>query len=246
MSLSMMKRTAPLSLLCCGAENGGVSGVAPPMETFSQREEELDGYTEEPEAWPVKAGLGDTESRLQPEAGGEELERETRELLRQLYRAHTGLGPSPRQGRAHPALPSLQRVLRDLLSKHRIAYSGMVQRLFDQAQGLDSVQPVLRGVFSDGVMSWGRIASVLALGAVVCERLTQECVKDRAEDIVDIVASQISSYLSTELQHWFINNKGWDGFVEFFRVEDPESTVRNALMAVAGLGIGACLFTLMR
>ncbi|KAF5887541.1 induced myeloid leukemia cell differentiation protein Mcl-1, partial [Clarias magur] len=85
----------------------------------------------------------------------------------------------------------------------------MVQRLFDQAQGLDSVQSVLRGVFSDGVMSWGRIASVLALGAVVCERLTQECVKDRAEECVDIVTSQISSYLSTELQHWFINNKGW-------------------------------------
>lgn len=37
-----------------------------------------------------------------------------------------------------------------------------------------------------------------------------------------------------------------DGFVEFFRVEDPESTVRNALMAVAGLGIGACLLTLIR
>lgn len=37
-----------------------------------------------------------------------------------------------------------------------------------------------------------------------------------------------------------------DGFVEFFRVEDPESTVRNTLMAVAGLGIGACLLTLMR
>lgn len=37
-----------------------------------------------------------------------------------------------------------------------------------------------------------------------------------------------------------------DGFVEFFHVEDPETTVRNTLMAVAGLGIGACLLTLMR
>lgn len=85
----------------------------------------------------------------------------------------------------------------------------MVQRLFKQANGLDSVRSVLRGVFSDGMISWGRIASVLALGAVVCERLKQDCVKELAEENVDIVASHISSYIGTDLQYWFINNNGW-------------------------------------
>lgn len=38
-----------------------------------------------------------------------------------------------------------------------------------------------------------------------------------------------------------------DGFVEFFQVSDPESTVRNVLMAVAGVaGIGATLALLIR
>ncbi|KAJ8335226.1 hypothetical protein SKAU_G00408650 [Synaphobranchus kaupii] len=38
-----------------------------------------------------------------------------------------------------------------------------------------------------------------------------------------------------------------DGFVEFFHVEDPESVVRNALMAFAGVaGIGAGLAFLIR
>lgn len=38
-----------------------------------------------------------------------------------------------------------------------------------------------------------------------------------------------------------------DGFVDFFRVADPESTVRNLLMAVAGVaGIGATLALLIR
>lgn len=37
-----------------------------------------------------------------------------------------------------------------------------------------------------------------------------------------------------------------DGFVEFFHVEDPESAVWNTLVAMAGVGLGACLFTLMR
>ncbi|MCJ8735505.1 hypothetical protein PDJAM_G00247760 [Pangasius djambal] len=261
MSMSMMNRTAPVSLLCCGFQNGGgaggVSRFRAPVQTFSQkREEELDGYTEEADGWPVKPGINERElpreSRGQlGDSGCEELlmpdlERGSRELLRAFYRAHTGLPAPCSRSTAHPALPSLHRVVGNVLCKHRIAYNGMVQRLFDQANGLDSVSSVLSGVFSDGVISWGRIASVLALGAVVCERLKQDCVKEHAEECVDFVASRISSYLSTELQHWFINNNGWDGFVEFFHVEDPESTVRNALMAVAGLGIGACLLTLMR
>lgn len=44
--------------------------------------------------------------------------------------------------------------------------------------------------------------------------------------------------MSLSLQH---------GFVEFFRVEDVESVVRNALMAVVGCaGIGAGLALLIR
>ncbi|KAI5091950.1 MCL1, BCL2 family apoptosis regulator a [Silurus meridionalis] len=218
MSMNMMNRTAPLSLLYCGVENGGGVCAAPrfraPVQTFPQkREEELDGYTEEADKRTVRVGISEREvppeSRLQRQGGGCEelmrpsLETETRELLGQLYRSYSGLPVKCWRNKSHSALPSLHRVVGKVLCKHKIAYSGMVQRLFEQANGLDSVSSVLNGVFSDGVISWGRIASVLALGAV-------------------------------------------DGFVEFFRVEDPESTVRSALMAVAGFGIGACLFTLMR
>ncbi|KAK3558579.1 hypothetical protein QTP86_021689 [Hemibagrus guttatus] len=234
MSMSMMKRTAPLSLLCCGVQNGGFVSFPGTVPNFTQKcEEELDGTEAE-----------SLESRLQLK----DLEKDTRELLRQFYRLHTGLSDKSSRinNKTHPAVVSLQRVVEKLLCNHRIAYNGMVQRLFEQANGLDSVSSVLSGVFSDGVISWGRIASVLALGAVVCEWLKQECVKEKAEECVEIVASKISSYISTELQHWFINNNGWDGFVEFFRVEDPESTVWNTLVAVAGFGLGACLLTLMR
>ncbi|KAK2833988.1 hypothetical protein Q7C36_014689 [Tachysurus vachellii] len=236
--MSMMKRSAPFTFLCCGDQNGGrafgaVSRFNGTLETLSQkREDELDGETEP------------TENRVLLQ----DLEQETRELLGQFYRLHIGLiDPSARiinNNKAHRALKSLQGVVNKLLCDHRITYNGMVQRLFEQTNGLDSVSPVLSGVFSDGVISWGRVASVLALGAVVCERLKQDGVK--AEECVDKVTSKISSFISTELQHWFINNNSWDGFVEFFHVEDPESTVRNTLVAVAGLGLGVCLLTLMR
>lgn len=86
---------------------------------------------------------------------------------------------------------------------------GMVQRLFEQDNVLNSVSSVLRCVFSDGVVSWGRIASVLALGAVVCERLKEECVDENTEECVEIIASKISLFISTELQHWFNDNNAW-------------------------------------
>lgn len=232
MSINIMPRTAPLSVLCCGVQNGGGGGFRfnsavrnyPP-----KREDELDECTE-----------------LEALEGGVQLpnlETETRELLGQFYRCHMGLSVKP--GR-HRALLSLQRVTEKVLRNHSIAYNGMVQGLFEQTDGLDTMSSVLGGVFSDGVVNWGRIATVLALGAVVCERRKQVCVEENVEECVDVIASRISSFVSTELRHWFINNNSWDGFVDFFRVEDPESTVRTTLMAVAGFGIGACLLSLMR
>lgn len=141
MTMSMMKRTAPLSLLCCGVQNGGgVSGVSrlrAPLQTFSQkREDELDGYTEEADGWTVKTGINGVKLPLKsqlelPDSGCEELvmpelERETRELLRQFYRSHTGLPVKYRRNKPHSALPSLQRVVGKVLYKHRIAYNGEV------------------------------------------------------------------------------------------------------------------------
>lgn len=122
MSMSMMKRTAPLSLLCCGVQNGGgvgggggggVSRFNATVQNFPQkREEELDGYTE----------VEPLESRLQLQ----DRERETQELLSQFYRSHSGLPDksSRKTDKRHPALPSLQRVVDNLLLNHRIAYNG--------------------------------------------------------------------------------------------------------------------------
>lgn len=135
MSLSLTKRTAPLSLLCCGVKNGGGAiGVRAPVPTLPQkREEELDGYMEEADGRTVKSGIHEIElpgeSRLQLQDHESEkrlrpdLEMETRELLRQFYRSYTGL-PVSYSTKRHSALPSLQRVVENLLCKHRIAYSG--------------------------------------------------------------------------------------------------------------------------
>lgn len=131
-----MKRTAPLSLLCCGVKNGGGVSVSAPVQNFPQkREEELDGYMEEADGRTVKSGMNEMElpvgSHIQlqsPRTASEELirpdlEMETQELLCHFYRSYTGL-PVPCRIKRHSALPSLQRVVDNVLFKHRITYNG--------------------------------------------------------------------------------------------------------------------------
>lgn len=132
-----MKRTAPLSLLCCGVKNGGcVNAVGAPAQPLTpRREEELDGYMEETDTRTVKSGINEVElhveSRLQFQERGSEklnssdLEKETWELLRHFYRSYSGF-PLPYRNKTHPALPSLQRVVDNVLYKHRIAYNGEI------------------------------------------------------------------------------------------------------------------------
>lgn len=172
-----------------------------------------------------------------------ELECETQELIGNVYRIRMGLsrtGPSK-----HRVQSTLWRVLDDIIAKHQIAYNGMVQKLNlkQQPDDMSFVSIVAKSMFSDGTTNWGRVASLVAFGAVLCQHLAEI----QREHCVDAVVRQISSFLTTDQHTWFINNKGWDGFADFFHVEDPESAVRSTLIAVAGMaGLGALGALLIR
>ncbi|XP_036394903.1 induced myeloid leukemia cell differentiation protein Mcl-1b [Megalops cyprinoides] len=171
------------------------------------------------------------------------LDQETQELIYVLYRIHTGLS-RPGSSR-NKALATMKRVVEDVIEKHHYAYKGMIQKVCLDQQGDDMnfVTYIAKNIFSDGTTNWGRIASLVAFGAELCRHLKE---KGR-EHCVDLVSQEICSYLLSDQRDWLINNKGWEGFVEFFHVEDPESVVRNALMAIAGVaGIGAGLAFLIR
>ncbi|XP_016113438.1 induced myeloid leukemia cell differentiation protein Mcl-1a, partial [Sinocyclocheilus grahami] len=192
----------------------------------------------------VSAADGSLPSTPDPqELGSAELDRDTRQLLLDFYRTRTGM--CPRDRKLHHALPTVTRVVADVLVKHEIAYKGMLQRLQleSQADDMSFIGCIAETMFNDNTTNWGRIVSLVAFGAVVCSRL-KELQRERC---VETVAQQISSYLISDQHDWLLNNKGWHGFVEFFRVEDVESVIRNALMAVVGCaGIGAGLAFLIR
>ncbi|XP_068178853.1 induced myeloid leukemia cell differentiation protein Mcl-1b [Antennarius striatus] len=173
----------------------------------------------------------------------EVLENDTRELVTRFLLEFTE-HKRPRWQESK-ALGTMRRVVESLLEKHRYAYNGMINKLSQGEGGNDAqlVGEVAKNLFSDGTTNWGRIASLVAFGAVVCKYMKE---KGRGGD-VELVGRQISTYLLAEQRDWLVKNNAWDGFAEFFRVSDPESSVRNALMACVGVfGIGATLALLTR
>ncbi|XP_035282184.1 induced myeloid leukemia cell differentiation protein Mcl-1b [Anguilla anguilla] len=178
-----------------------------------------------------------------PASPNGKFEKETLEIIEMFYRTHTGDSRSAKTNTK--VLSTMKRVVDHLIEKHQFAYNGMILKLSldQQEDSMKFISCIAKNIFSDGTTNWGRIASLLAFGAVVCEHL-----KDSGrEHCVPVVSQEISSFLLSEQRDWLLNNKAWEGFVEFFHVEDPESVVRSALMAFAGVaGIGAGLAYLIR
>ncbi|KAM9852398.1 induced myeloid leukemia cell differentiation protein Mcl-1b [Aulostomus maculatus] len=176
-------------------------------------------------------------------AADEVLENDTRQLIARFLTDFTGISKAPFI--ESKILSTMKRVVKDILEKHRFAYNGMINRLSldDRGDNVSFVRRVAESLFSDGTTNWGRVASLVAFGAVVCQHMKE---KGRG-NCVELVGQEISSYLLSDQRDWLVENNSWDGFVEFFRVADPESTVRNTLTAFAGVAaIGATLALLIR
>ncbi|XP_044219704.1 induced myeloid leukemia cell differentiation protein Mcl-1 homolog [Thunnus albacares] len=156
----------------------------------------------------------------------EALEEDTGQLMKRFLGQFTGL-LNPRWKERND-LPTMKRVVDDVLEKNRYAYNGMINKLSldDKGDEVRFVSTVANSLFADGTANWDRIARVVAFGAVVCQYLKE---KGR-ENCVELVGEEISTYLLTDQKDWLVKNNSWDGFVEFFGAADRESTVRNTPM----------------
>ncbi|XP_056331528.1 induced myeloid leukemia cell differentiation protein Mcl-1b [Danio aesculapii] len=159
------------------------------------------------------------------------LDMDTREIIDTFLKIFTGL-PHSKSGR-NQVLSTMKRVVDSLAVKHELAYKGMIARLNLEQKGEDVsfIKQVATELFSDGTTNWGRIASLLTFGAMLCKYQN-----DRGHSkYVRLVGEEISSYLLTEQWDWILRNKAWDGFVEFFHVPDTEAAVRNTLLTIGGV-----------
>ncbi|XP_053866363.1 induced myeloid leukemia cell differentiation protein Mcl-1 [Malaclemys terrapin pileata] len=163
-----------------------------------------------------------------------------KQLLKRLLSGPRGAGPAALE----KALETLRRVGDGVMEKHQLAFQGMLRKLdIKNEEDLKSVTAVATHVFSDGVTNWGRIVTLISFGAFVAKHLKSI----NQENCINTLAGIITDVLVTGKRDWLVNQRGWEGFVEFFRVEDLEGSIRNVLVAFAGFaGLGASLAYMMR
>lgn len=244
--------------------------VSPPGEMEAPAaamspEEELDGYEPEPlgkrpavlpllelvgEASKSPITDGSLPSTPPPaEEEDDELYRQSLEIIsRYLREQATGAKDAKPMGgpgaASRKALETLRRVGDGVQRNHETAFQGMLRKLdIKNEDDVKSLSRVMVHVFSDGVTNWGRIVTLISFGAFVAKHLKninqESCIEPLAESITDV--------LVRTKRDWLVKQRGWDGFVEFFHVEDLEGGIRNVLLAFAGVaGVGAGLAYLIR
>ncbi|KAM6039411.1 induced myeloid leukemia cell differentiation protein Mcl-1 [Chlamydotis macqueenii] len=240
---------APRALIGCGAAQGALWSP----------EQELDGCEPEPERGPAGDSLPGT-----PPGPPDELRLDSLELIGRYLREAAGeaepepgvkklfpgrLGGPGRPGGAgdaamEKALETLRRVGNGVMQKHELAFQGMLRKLeIQKEEDLQSVREVAAHVFSDGVTNWGRVVTLISFGAFVAKHLKSI----NQEQCISSLAGIITDALVSSKREWLVSQGGWEGFVNFFQVEDLEGSIRNILMAFAGVaGLGASLAYMIR
>ncbi|CAO2599201.1 Induced myeloid leukemia cell differentiation protein Mcl-1 homolog [Lemmus lemmus] len=236
--------------------------LAAPAAAIMPGEEELDGC--EPEAFgkrpavlPLLRGseaaadgsLPSTPPPAEEEEEEDELYRQSLEIISRYLREQAAgakdakpLGEAGAAGRR--ALETLRRVGDGVQRNHETAFQGMLRKLdIKNEDDVKSFSRVMVHVFKDGVTNWGRIVTLISFGAYVAKHLKsinqENCIEPLAESITDV--------LVRSKRDWLVKQRGWDGFVEFFHVQDLEGGIRNVLLAFAGVaGVGAGLAYLIR
>ncbi|XP_064355225.1 induced myeloid leukemia cell differentiation protein Mcl-1 [Dromaius novaehollandiae] len=256
---------APRALIGGGAAPRALIGAAPRPASLWSPEQELDGC--EPEAERGGGGAAGGGGSLPgtppaPEHGPDELRQDSLELISRYLREAAGeaqpgakklfpglLGGPGRPGAAgdgvmEKALETLRRVGDGVLQKHELAFQGMLRKLdIQKEEDLQSVCEVAAHVFSDGVTNWGRVVTLISFGAFVAKHLKSI----NQEKCISSLAGIITDALVSSKREWLVSQGGWEGFVDFFRVEDLEGSIRNVLMAFAGVaGLGASLAYMIR
>ncbi|NWR94622.1 MCL1 protein, partial [Furnarius figulus] len=222
-------------------------------------EEELDGCEPEPERGHGREGGSLPGTPPGPPDG---LRQDSLELIGRYLREVAGeaqpgakkLFPALLAGPGRPggageavmekALETLRRVGDGVMRKHELAFQGMLRKLeIQQEEDLQSVVEVAAHVFSDGVTNWGRVVTLISFGAFVAKHLKSI----KQEQCIGPLAGIITDALVSSKREWLLSQRGWEGFVDFFRVEDVEGSIRNMLMAFAGVaGLGASLAYMIR
>ncbi|NWX93080.1 MCL1 protein, partial [Nothoprocta pentlandii] len=253
---------APRLLIGPAAAPRALIGPAARPASLWSPEQELDGCEAEAECGAAAgASLPATPPATPPAPQSpDELRQDSLELISRYLREAAGeaepaakklfsglLSGPGRPGGAglmEKALETLRRVGDGVMRKHELAFQGMLRKLeIQKEEDLQSVSEVAVHVFSDGVTNWGRVVTLISFGAFVAKHLKSI----NQEKCIPSLAGIITDALISSKREWLLSQGGWEGFVDFFQVEDLERSIRNVLVAFAGFaGLGASLAYMIR
>ncbi|XP_069319814.1 induced myeloid leukemia cell differentiation protein Mcl-1-like [Eulemur rufifrons] len=184
---------------------------------------------------------------LRAEAEEDHLYWQSLEIISQYFweQATGGKDPKPMVrfgGASRKALETLRRVGENVQRRHEIAFQGMVRKLdIRNVDGVKYLSEVMVCVLNENVISWGRITTLISFGACVAKHLKSI----NQERYIEPLAESITDVIVTKKRDWLVEQRGWDGFVEYFHLDDLESDMRTVLLAFAvAAGIAAGLLYL--
>lgn len=129
----------------------------------------------------------------------------------------------------------------EFLAKYRDEFVQMCGRLdLTPSVAQTAFLDVLNELFSEGI-TWSRIVGAFAFSF----ELSAHCVEKNWSDLVDGIASWLSSYVCTRLLPWIQDHGGWDGLVAFSEERDdtgsdsPWPIFKNVVCGVAVTALGA-------
>uniref|UniRef100_A0A8C5PZP2 Bcl-2 Bcl-2 homology region 1-3 domain-containing protein n=1 Tax=Leptobrachium leishanense TaxID=445787 RepID=A0A8C5PZP2_9ANUR len=140
--------------------------------------------------------------------------------------------------RPNTTLQILLRVARDTIeSNHECFYNALDRLDIERPEHLHKLSRVTFELFGDGVTNWGRVATLLSFCALVARHLKNLGM----DDSIFMMADGIARFLTVTKRYWFLENRGWDGFVAVYSVRWLQIRVGLLTMAWilgcrAGLG----------
>uniref|UniRef100_A0A3Q4HDS7 Bcl-2 Bcl-2 homology region 1-3 domain-containing protein n=1 Tax=Neolamprologus brichardi TaxID=32507 RepID=A0A3Q4HDS7_NEOBR len=113
-------------------------------------------------------------------------------------------------------------------------HTGMLS-LQTTATEVPMVTGVVRTLFSDGIINWGRVVSLVAYGTVLLQAskstLGPECAYG--------IGVSIAAYITDNHMDWLVGTDGWDGFVDTFdRVHQRLWLSMQGKLLLLGVGLG--------
>ncbi|MED6266713.1 hypothetical protein CHARACLAT_004834 [Characodon lateralis] len=170
----------------------------------------------------------------------------------------------------HPAPPSpsepaaaMRRLAQDLETQHQARFHSLAQT-FLKHSGMDlcsRLRKVMDEMVGDGHFNWGRVVSLFTFAGVLARQLQEQKGKNPGQEpgkqqelqqdpvSCRALAETIADYLERHKKDWLQENNGWDGFCNYARNArevSQDSSMKTALVAVAGVGIAGLTFLLVR